>query len=79
MTDFCITAVKYNKGKDYIEFVEVREEKEGKVGTPRTVSRAFVADLIRLEKATFQTRVKSTNNKWKRGASVHLIDDVPDN
>lgn len=74
MTDFCITSVRYNKEKSHIEFVKVREEKEGKVGAPRIVSRAFVADLIRLRKASFQTRVKNSNNKWSLGSSVHLID-----
>lgn len=74
MADFCITAVRYNDDKSHITFVKVREEKQGKVGAPRTVSRAFVADLIRLGKVTFQTRTK-TNERWQRGAAVYLIDD----
>lgn len=74
MADFCITAIRYNKDQNHIEFVKVREEKEGKVGTPRTVSRAFVADLIRLGKVAFQTRTKTDEGNWKRGAEVSLIE-----
>ncbi|RIZ35928.1 hypothetical protein AXX04_05210 [Pseudomonas aeruginosa] len=75
MADFCITAVRYNKEKSHIEYVKVREEKAKTIGAPRTVARAFVADLIRLDKATFQTRVKTADDTWTRGADVHLIDD----
>ncbi|MGG3796544.1 hypothetical protein ABEU86_20110 [Pseudomonas paraversuta] len=76
MTDFCITAVRYNKAKEHIEFVVVREEKPENVGRPRTVSRAFVADLIRLEKATFQTRFQDAEGLWDRGARVHVLEEV---
>ena len=76
MADFCITAVRYNQDRSHIEFVQVKEEKPAEVGPNRTVSRAFVADLIRLGKATFQTRTKAPDGKWKLGAQVHLIDDV---
>lgn len=75
MTDFCITAVRYNKDKSHIEEVMVREEMEKKIGKPRTVARAFVADLIRLDKATFQTRIQKADGKWAIGANVHLIND----
>lgn len=75
MVDFCITAVRYNKDRSHIEYVQVREEKPGKVGVPRTVSRAFVADLIRRGNAAFQTRTKTAENKWALGAGVHLIED----
>ncbi|WP_355603409.1 DUF3892 domain-containing protein [Xanthomonas cannabis] len=75
MADFCITAVSYNKDRSHIEQVQVREEKEKTIGAIRTVPRAFVADLIRLGKATFQTRVK-VDDIWKLGAQVHLIEDV---
>jgi len=75
MADFCITAVRYNKDREHIEYVHVREEKAKTIGAPRAVPRAFVADLIRLGKATFQTRTKA-DDTWKLGAQVHLIDDV---
>lgn len=75
MADFCITAVRYNKDQSHIVYVQVREEIPGKVGSPRTVPRAFVADLIRRGNAAFQTRTKTADNKWKKGADVHLIDD----
>lgn len=76
MADFCITAVRYNKDQGHIEFVQVREEKPGQVGVPRTVSRAFVADLIRRGNAAFQTRTKTAEGKWKLGADVHLIEEI---
>ncbi|HCF2132181.1 TPA: DUF3892 domain-containing protein [Pseudomonas aeruginosa] len=76
MADFCITAVRYSKDRNHIEYVQVREEKSKTIGAPRTVARAFVADLIRLEKASFQTRMKTADDTWMRGADVHLIDDV---
>ncbi|KVR95086.1 MAG: DUF3892 domain-containing protein [Propionivibrio sp.] len=76
MADFCITAVSYNKDRSHIEQVQVREEKEKTIGAIRTVPRVFVADLIRLGKATFQTRVKGADDVWKLGAQVHLIEDV---
>lgn len=76
MADFCITAVRYSKDRSHIEFVRVKEEKAQSAGPNRTVSRAFVADLIRLGKVTFQTRTKTSEGKWKLGAPVHLIDEV---
>lgn len=76
MADFCITAVKYSTNREHIEWLKVNEEKPGKIGTDRVVARAFVADLIRLGKATFQTRVITSEKKWRVGAQVHVIDDV---
>ena len=78
MADFCITAVRYNQDRSHIEFVLVREEMTitNQLGTHRAVPRAFVADLIRLGKATFQTRLKTSEGKWRLGAQVHLIEDV---
>ncbi|HEI6793851.1 MULTISPECIES: DUF3892 domain-containing protein [Enterobacteriaceae] len=77
MADFCITAVRYNQERSHIAYVRVNEEKPGKkIGPDRTVARAFVADLIRLKKATFQTRTKTPEGKWREGAQVHLIDDI---
>lgn len=76
MTDFCITKVKYSDNKEHIQWVIVREELVSTIGEERVVPRAFVADLIRKGKATFQTRVWDTSNKhWASGAMVHVIDD----
>jgi hypothetical protein len=74
MADFCITAVRYNEDYSHIDFVRVHEEKEKVIGYDRTVPRAFVADLIRLKKASFQTRLKTPEGDWKFGAEVHLIE-----
>lgn len=76
MADFCITAVRYNQDRRHIEYVRVNEEQPGKIGPDRTVSRAFVADLIRLGKATFQTRTKTSEGKWRVGAPVHLVEEI---
>ena len=74
MADFCITAVKYSDDRKHIDWLVVKEEKPSSIGLDRIVSRAFVADLIRLNKATFQTRIKTADKKWKVGAQVHVID-----
>jgi hypothetical protein len=82
MADFCITAVQYSENRKHIEWLTVNEEVPGKNGQPgsigsdRVVSRAFVADLIRLKKATFQTRTVTKEGKYRVGAQVHVIDEV---
>ena len=76
MTDFCITAVRYSTDRKHINYVQVGEEKSGSIGTRRTVERAFVADLIRLGKASFQTRIKKADGLLYVGAHVHLIDNT---
>ncbi|UVL33283.1 hypothetical protein LOY43_20240 [Pseudomonas sp. B21-041] len=76
MADFCITAVKYSNDRKHIEWLVVKEEKPTSIGLDRIVARAFVADLIRLNKATFQTRTATTDGKYKVGAQVHVIDEV---
>lgn len=76
MADFSITAVRYSKDRSHIEYVCVQTEFPGKLGPDRTIPRAFVADLIRLGKATFQTRIETAERKWRVGASVHVIDDT---
>ncbi|MCB2255982.1 DUF3892 domain-containing protein [Pseudomonas chlororaphis] len=78
MADFCITKVKYSEDGEHIQWVIVREEipAQRKIGSERKVERAFVADLIRLGKASFQTRVwNSSDSTWDTGANIHLIDN----
>lgn len=77
MADFCITGVRYNKERTHIDYVQVREERPGEdtLGLVRTVQRVFVADLIRLGKAKFQTRIKNAEGLYARGADVHVIAD----
>jgi hypothetical protein len=74
MTDFCISAVRLDKDEQHIEWVRVHECQNAQIGPARTVSRRFVADLIRLGLVTFQTTVKDSSGKWKHGASVHVFD-----
>lgn len=74
MTDFCISAVSYDATKQHIDWVRVHQDLDTKIGPSRTVARAFVADLIRLNKATFQTIIKDSEGKWQNGAHVHVTD-----
>lgn len=76
MADFCITKVKYSDDGEHIEWVVVRQELVSKIGDERVVARAFVADLIRLGKASFMTRTwDAYNQHWATGADVHVVDD----
>jgi hypothetical protein len=77
MADFCITGVRYNKERTHIDYVQVREEipEENKLGKTRIVPRVFVADLIRLGKAKFKTRIKNSEGLWASGADVHIFED----
>ncbi|WP_411565118.1 DUF3892 domain-containing protein [Pseudomonas orientalis] len=77
MADFCITAVRYDTERKHINYVEVREDVPEGFGPKRTVPRAFVADLIRKNKATFATwiLIKETG-KFKMGADVHVVESV---
>ncbi|GLH31737.1 hypothetical protein BR1R5_11230 [Pseudomonas sp. BR1R-5] len=76
MADFCITAVKYDKEHDRIAWVQAREELgRDKVGPWRWVSRVFAVDLIRMGKASFQTRTQDRNGNWVKGAPVVVYAD----
>jgi hypothetical protein len=75
MTDFCISAVRYDSENQHIEWIKVREDMGATIGPARTVSREFVADLIRLGKATFQTvTYDKASKQYSNGALVHVID-----
>jgi hypothetical protein len=75
MTDFCISAVRYDSKNEHIDWVKVHEDHGSKIGPARNVPRLFVADLIRLGKATFQTIVKGSDGKWQNGALIHVVDE----
>jgi hypothetical protein len=78
MVDFCISEVRYDEKNEHIEWLKVHERQtKGTawyVGPMRLVPRAFVADLIRLNKASFETIVKNASNQFIHGAHVHVID-----
>lgn len=76
MTDFCITRVRYNAERKHITYVEVSENLPKEFGIKRTVSRGFVADLIRLKKATFSTWLQNKEGGYSMGADVHVLEDV---
>ncbi|MGQ7858244.1 hypothetical protein ACUN0G_02830 [Pseudomonas sp. 32A] len=74
MADFLIEKVAYSEDGEHIEWVLVREDKGDKAGPRIPVPRLFIADLIRLGKAEFQTVVKAANGKLDRGSEVRLYD-----
>ncbi|HHJ1363551.1 DUF3892 domain-containing protein [Pseudomonas aeruginosa] len=75
MTDFCISAVRYDPANQHIATLKVHEDKGTKVGPARIVPREFIVDLIRLGKATFQTiRFNKEKDVWEDGALVHVFD-----
>ncbi len=76
MADFGITAVKYNDKGEYIEFVHVREVTPGRLEKAHVVPREFVADLIRLKKATFQTWTRNKEGLFQIGEMVHVIEGI---
>jgi hypothetical protein len=77
MTDFCVSAVRYDEKGQHIEWLKVHEDRGSSVGDERLVPRAFVAELIRKKCATFQTITRrSARDKWENGALLHVIDEV---
>lgn len=76
MTDFCITAVRYSADKKHIDYVLVSENLPKAFGTKRAVPRGFVADLIRLKKATFSTWVSNGKGESEKGADVHVVEEI---
>ncbi|PVZ42560.1 MULTISPECIES: DUF3892 domain-containing protein [unclassified Pseudomonas] len=76
MPDFCITRVKYDAHRQHIVQVEVSEDLPAKFGTIHHVPRGFVADLIRMKKASFATWMKNAEGKYVKGADVHVIDET---
>ena len=76
MADFCITAVRYNQDHTHIEYVQAREELPNEIGLARAIPRVFIADLIRLGKASFQTRIKTEDGTYKIGALIHVVDGL---
>lgn len=76
MTDFCITRVRYDPTGQRIAFLEVSENLPNKFGDKYLVPRGFVADLIRMRKATFSTWVSKPEGGYKLGAQVHIFDET---
>lgn len=80
MVDFCISAVRYNEKREHIDYLKVHERTTSgtnwSFGPYRIVARAFVADLIRLNKASFETIVQGKDDLWRRGADVHVVDEI---
>jgi len=77
MTDFCVSAVKYDQADQHIEWLRLHEDLGDKIGAATFVPRVFVAHLIRKGCATFQTITRNpTTGKWEDGAALHLIDNI---
>lgn len=75
MADFGVLAVRYNTDRTHIEYLRVAQDLPDSFGAKRIVSRGFVADLIRMNKATFKTWVKKPEGGWRSGADIHVLDD----
>lgn len=76
MTDFCITRIRYDAARQHINMVEVSQNLPKEFGIKYAVPRGFVADLVRLKKATFSTWVKNHEGGFSKGADVHVVDDI---
>lgn len=72
MADFFISRIGYNESEEHIEWLMVREDLGEQAGGESLVQRRFVADLIRLNLATFVTLPRNAQGKIYRGAKVHL-------
>jgi len=76
MTDYYITAVRYDEKKSHITHVHVRHRNrvESTVGAAMVSSREFVANLISTETANFRTAVWIKDKKhWEGGEHVHVV------
>ncbi|WP_183138949.1 DUF3892 domain-containing protein [Pseudomonas syringae group genomosp. 3] len=76
MADYCISAVSYDSQGSHIELVRVHKLNGSSVGEGMVSARAFVADLISSNKATFQTIIPGVSTKWQKGAQIHVIEKV---
>ncbi|WP_122556153.1 DUF3892 domain-containing protein [Pseudomonas viridiflava] len=76
MTDYCISAVSYDSQGNHIEWVRVHKDLGDSIGGAMVCARAFVADLISSNRATFQTVVPGVRTTWQNGARIHVIDGV---
>ncbi|PBP62584.1 hypothetical protein CCL19_20305 [Pseudomonas syringae] len=76
MADYCISAVRYNTEGTHIEWVKVHKDLGSSIGGWMRCPRAFIADLISSNKATFQTIVPGDKGGWKDGSRIHVIDQV---
>lgn len=70
--DYVITAVEYNRTRDRIETVEVREDNGDKISGKLIWTRHDVIQHI-AKRYTFVTAYKR-NGKWSKGASVEIFE-----
>lgn len=75
--DFCISEVRYNSGKEYIEKVKVHIDNGDKLSKASIQNREDVISEINSGK-TFITVPKNKDNEWSKGQEIHIItvDDV---
>jgi hypothetical protein len=76
MTDYYVTAVRYDEKKSHITHVHVRHRNRAEltVGAAMVSSREFVANLITTETANFRTAVWNTDTKvWNGGERIHVV------
>ena len=70
--DYLISRVRFNEADTHIVKVEVRADKDDKVGPPSEMSRQAVVDNIG-KGYTFETIFENQDGSYKRGAKVMVI------
>lgn len=75
MADFCVSAVRYDKTGQHIEWLKVHQDMFKGIGPERLVQRAFIVDLIKLQIATFVTVTIDPDTQMRiDGARIHVVD-----
>lgn len=79
MTEYYVTAVRYDKDNSRIVALQVRRRifEGSKVGPRVGSSREFIADLILSKTATFKTGLYNQREKmWEPGSLVHVVGEI---
>lgn len=71
--DYGISAVRYDKDKKHIEKVKVHTDNGDTIGPGSEWKRDSVVKSLEDDK-TFVTITKSSDDKWKKGTDVHIIE-----
>lgn len=69
--DYAITAIRYNRNRTHIEYLQVRQDDGNTLGFPLSRSRSQIVNLIKTG-TTFVTAYER-GAKWQRGDNVHVV------
>jgi hypothetical protein len=70
--DYGISAVRYSATRKHIDKVRVHADNGDTIGTGVEGARSDVISALK-RGSTFVTILKSSDDKWKKGASVHIF------